>query len=391
MRLRRSRCLVCYWHDGTFVVHPRPHGTPSPAPPAAAEVLAAFEDWADPRDIARQLRHLPRETVEQAVTVLVRAGALLTRNSPEADLDEKVASRWGPGTAQVPFPGHAASPTQTQTQTPDGGHKALGEAGTGVPNEEGESAWPGAEAHAASGPAGPPLFTGLPDARRLLLPRRPPELRAPLEQVLYAPRGDREFAGAPLPLESLAALLATTFGPVDFIGGRPGARYRRTSPQAGSRQVIDAYAGVLNVTGVHPGWYLYNALQHALELTSKGFTREESAYLCADQDWAAEPAVLVTLVARLERTDPRRPALAYRDCVLDAGHLGQTFTLVATALGLSSAHTGVFRDAMIAARCGLAVERVPLHVLAVGMPRRTPRHPPRADLASFETAVLVAP
>ncbi|MEV0622312.1 hypothetical protein AB0I81_53975 [Nonomuraea sp. NPDC050404] len=35
MRLRRARCLVCYWHENEFVVHPDPIELPVEAAPPA--------------------------------------------------------------------------------------------------------------------------------------------------------------------------------------------------------------------------------------------------------------------------------------------------------------------------------------------------------------------
>ncbi|TXS47661.1 SagB/ThcOx family dehydrogenase [Streptomyces sp. or43] len=248
-------------------------------------------------------------------------------------------------------------------------------------------------AEPAEGPL-PPLFTSHPHAPRLLLPRRPAPLRAPLGEVLYDRRTHRDFSGVPVPLDTLAALLATVFGPVDFIDCGRGALYRRTSPQGGSRQEIDAYVGVLGVDGLSPGWYHYDGLSHALELLSEGFTPEEAAHLCADQAWATRPAFFVVLAARLERMSVKYPTpRAYRVCLLDAGHLGQTFALTATALGLGPAQTGAFRDSAVAGRCGLDnAGRTPLYVLAAGHPAPVPRDaPPPAGVTAFGTTALTAP
>ncbi|MFJ6853155.1 SagB/ThcOx family dehydrogenase [Streptomyces sp. NPDC091271] len=379
MRLRRSRCLTCYWHDGAFVVHPHPHGTPTALHPAAAEILAAFEDWSTPDEAAGHLGHLTPDTVEDAVETLVRSGALLAHGSAAAQLDERIAVQWGAWMPEASFFHYA---TQDVYDSPQ------------AVAPSGEAREP-ATAGPVRGPvreSPPPLFTGHPEAPRLLLPRRPAGLRVPFEQVLYDRRTHRDFTGAPVSLETLATLLAVVFGPVDFIDCGRGALYRRTSPQGGSRQEIDAYVGVLGVSGVSPGWYHYNGLRHALELLSEGFTPAEASRLCADQSWAARPAFLVVLAARLERMSVKYPTpRAYRVCLLDAGHLGQTFALTATALGLGPAQTGAFRDSAVADRCGLDnTGHTPLYVLAAGHPAPTPQDaPPPAGVPAFDATALL--
>lgn len=380
MRLRRSRCLTCYWHDGTFVVHPHPHGTPTALHPAVAEILAGFEDWTTPGEAAQELGHLTPDTVEEAVAALVSSGALVAQGSDAADHDERIARQWGAWMPEASFFHYATQDVYDPTQ------KAAGIADAGDT--------PAASATAPASEPLPALFTGRPDARRLLLPRRPPRLNAPFEQVLYDRRTHRDFTGAPVSLDTLAALLAVVLGPADFIDCGRGALYRRTSPQGGSRQEIDAYVGVRGVGGVSPGWYRYNGLQHALELLTEGFTAEEATRLCADQPWAARPAFFVVLAARLERMSVKYPTpRAYRVCLLDAGHLGQTFALTATALGLGPTQTGAFRDSEVAERCGLDnTGHIPLYVLAAGHPHPMPEDaPPPAGVTAFDTTTLLAP
>nr|WP_244938897.1 nitroreductase family protein [Actinomadura madurae] len=72
-----------------------------------------------------------------------------------------------------------------------------------------------------------------------------------------------------------------------------------------------------------------------------------------------------------------RAPRTYRACLLDAGHLAQTFALTATALGLGPAQTAAFRDSAVAERCRLDnTGRTPLYVLAGGIPHPDPRRVP---------------
>ena len=347
MRFRRARCLMCYWYEGQFVLHPFPGGTPVAVHAAAAEVLSAFDDWNGVEQAVAALDHLTRETVDEAARTLLEAGALVAEGTAEADRDERVHRDWDAWAPEAAFFHYAVQDIYDE---------APADREFDAPAEL------------------PAMFTGHPDAARLPLPRRPADLGAPYQQVLYGRRTHRDFDREPVPLDVLASLLATVFGPVDFIDSGQGPLYRRTSPQGGSRQEIDAYVGVLDVTGVEPGWYHYNALQHSVELLTGGLTRQEGAFLCADQDWFGEAAFLVVLAARLERMSVKyRAPRTYRACLLDAGHLGQTFALTATALGLAPAQTAAFRDTPLAERCHLDNSgHTPLYVLAAGQPHPDP-------------------
>src|SRR5690606_33369549 len=113
------------------------------------------------------------------------------------------------------------------------------------------SASPPALADAALPPPAQPvpsLFTSHPQAPRLPLPRAAADLSAPFATVLHARRTHYRFRAAPVPSATLAGLLAPVFGPVDYLDAGPaGTLYRRTSPNAGARQEVDAYLAVRNV------------------------------------------------------------------------------------------------------------------------------------------------
>ncbi|WP_407560670.1 SagB/ThcOx family dehydrogenase [Streptomyces sp. 184] len=163
----------------------------------------------------------------------------------------------------------------------------------------------------------------------------------------------------------------TVFAPVDFIDTGPrGARYRRTSPSAGACQELEAYLAAPHVHGLAPGWYHYNAVEHSLELLAQGCTGAEVSALRAGQQHAGKAAFLLVLTAVIGRlNDHRATARSYRVGLLNAGHLGQTFVLTATALGLGSMQLSACNDGALAESFGLdAVTHVPVHVLGAGLP-----------------------
>ncbi|WP_051468077.1 SagB/ThcOx family dehydrogenase [Actinomadura oligospora] len=374
MRLRRRRCLVCYWHEGEFVAHPYPDGAPVALHPATAEVLTAFEDWTTLKQATAALDHLTEATVGEAASVLREHRLLIAEDTHEADLDAQIAHAWRSWEPEAPFFHYATQDTVTAETRAQAAREPHGSDEVPV---------------VLDGPL-PAIFTAYPDVDRIMLPRRPdPRLNTGLGNALYGRRTHRDFTTEPVDLPTLATLLATCFAPVDYIDAGPlGALIRRTSPAGGARQELDAYLAITNVKGVPAGIYHYNSREHSLESLAEGFTGEEAAYLCAGQDWAEGAAFLVVLVAVVERMRVKyRMPRCYRVSLLNAGHLGQTFALTATALGLGPAQTGAFGDTAIARRLGIDnTARIPVYVLAAGHPHPEPGNaPPPADLDTFRT------
>jgi len=87
---------------------------------------------------------------------------------------------------------------------------------------------------------------------------------------------------------------------------------------------------------LHRGLYHYAADSHCLELLKPGASSQQVIRLLAGQSWYGSVAALVLMTAVFPRDQwkyqyPR----AYRAVLLDAGHVCQTFCLVATWLGLA--------------------------------------------------------
>ncbi len=99
-------------------------------------------------------------------------------------------------------------------------------------------------------------------------------------------------------------------------------------------------------------------------------TRDKAALYCAGQDFARNAAALFLMTAVFQRTMwkyhmPR----AYRVVLLDAGHLCQTFCLVATWLGLAPFCTAALLDSLIEDDLGIdGIRESVLYVAGVGLP-----------------------
>lgn len=346
MRLRRARNAACFWLDGRFAVTNYLTGTTVKIAPAAAAVLTAFDDWTTAEDAAERLGRDPAELAKTA-DALRGCELLFTEDDPRAATDDAVAEQWrhwapaGPllhfGTRNLPF------------VAPEEYERLRSEVG--------------ADQRAA-------MFKSYPDADRILLPRRPLATGEGFDSVLYRRRTHRAFAPGPVSRTAFAALLAAVFGPSDFVDSPGfGALMLRTSAAGGARQEIEAYVAVLDVADIPAGFYHYNPREHALELLREGADRAVLDELCAGQQGVSGAGFAVFLTGVVGRMAAKyRTARAYRVMLMNAGHLGQTFALTATALGLGPFQTAAFDDEAVEAALGIdGVSETALYALAAGV------------------------
>ncbi|MYM34562.1 putative peptide maturation dehydrogenase [Duganella sp. FT50W] len=160
-------------------------------------------------------------------------------------------------------------------------------------------------------------------------------------------------------LDVAARLLQRTFGAQEVRQVGPHASVlKKTSPSGGGLHPIEAFVLAQRVDGVAPGLYHYHPLEHALRPLRK-LDSEAAAqlarYMLADQHWLSGAPLQVVLVARMERSfwKYRNHQKAYRALALDAGHLSQTFYLLATEAGYPAFITAAINDADIEKTLGL--------------------------------------
>lgn len=96
-------------------------------------------------------------------------------------------------------------------------------------------------------------------------------------------------------------------------------------------------------------------------------------HLCAYQAWVRDAAAVFFMTAVVGRNMWKYDhARAYRVLQLETGHLGQTFRLVCTRLGLAPFTTAASLDDEIEQELGLdGVSETPTYVAAVGIPAET--------------------
>jgi SagB-type dehydrogenase family enzyme len=131
---------------------------------------------------------------------------------------------------------------------------------------------------------------------------------------------------------------------------------------------VEVYLMALRVKGLDAGLYHYAAEAHALGPISRGATAQQARAYCADQRFVAGAAALFIMTGVFERTMWKYPhPRAYRVVLLDAGHLGQTFCLTATRLGLAPFSTAAVKDSLIETDLGIdGVAESVLYVTGIG-------------------------
>jgi SagB-type dehydrogenase family enzyme len=187
-----------------------------------------------------------------------------------------------------------------------------------------------------------------------------------LKECLERRRTVREFLPQPIELAQLGTLLHFAFGnqahrAEDIPPHTPEAfTVRRTSPSGGGLAATDIYVAVQHVDGLQVGTYFYDPVGHRLGLVAKGPGAHELGAILAGHHFANDVAVGIWLVARLDKVAAKYSAdRALRVALIEAGHLSQTFLLLATSMGLGTWLTGAFQDSAIRSLLQIGSEQTP--------------------------------
>jgi len=346
-QLRSARCQSAYWDDGDLRIVNHLTRIRFSANPIVLEVIRFFFSPRTIRDAMLEFNSYTPESVGEAILELIGAQLLLECGSPESARDDLLDSSWKPWlpeggfhflTKDAPYVGGdwtAEEKTQTIPSTPQ-----------------------------------PPLFKKIEGAESVSLPFHEIEADS-FYQTLHARRTQREFSEAETPLDSISKLLRTTWGVQGYVESEYfGPLPLKTSPSAGARNPIEVYLMALRVKGLDAGLYHYDARDHALERISCEATPQLARAYCADQPFVAYSSALFIMTAVFARTMWKYPhPRAYRVVLLDAGHLGQTFCLTATRMGLAPFSTAALKDSLIEKDLGVdGISESVLYVTGVGQP-----------------------
>jgi SagB-type dehydrogenase family enzyme len=188
-------------------------------------------------------------------------------------------------------------------------------------------------------------------------------------EVLLDRRTWRGFGRAPISRTQLGTLLSLTFGARMEGRTRTNARVVfKTSPSAGARHPTEAYVLAVNVRGLPKGLYYFSPETRCLHIIKRGASANLVVEYLSDQWWYRDAAALVLMTSVLPRVRWRYPhPRAYRSVLLDAGHLCQTFCLVATWLKLAPFCTQATADSRIERDLGVdGVDEVLIYAAGVG-------------------------
>jgi SagB-type dehydrogenase family enzyme len=342
---RRSPFLVSYWNESELIFENYATGEGAMAAPIATEVLNFFSRWLPAGALFRRLPQYSPSSLRAAINELARH-SLLQRSDrkPQALERAMIAWKdWNPAAGFFHFTGRDL-PFEADLVRMGRYMKGLTQ----------EKAMPVPEKH-------------YPRAAQTILP--PPRVGGEFTRVLTTRRTWRRFAPGKLALADFATLLGLTWGVREWVAVPPLGRFAvKTSPSGGALHPIEAYVVARDVEGISPGIYHYDAARHRLELLRRGATREQMSDYVIGQRWFSEAAAFVFMTGVFTRTQWKyRYPRAYRVVLAEAGHLCQTFCLVATWLGLAPFCTMAMADSKIDRDLGIdGVTEGVLYVAGVG-------------------------
>lgn len=226
-------------------------------------------------------------------------------------------------------------------------------------------------------PPPPPTNSSVPGPRVLLPQAR---LKGSLEHALHTRRTWRRFSRRPIPLSVVSTLARTTWGVQRWghVRGQ-GKVPLKTSPSGGARHSGEVYLLALNVDGLPRGAYQFDAASHHLVDLGRPCV-DGLGRILGNQPYFEQAAAVFVMTAVFARAMWRYPySRAYRALLAEAGHLGQTFCLVATALELAPFCTMAFRDSDVEQLIGVdGVHESAMYVVGVGSrPAGPVTHPGR--------------
>jgi len=353
IRLRRARCLFAYWENGQLCFHNFATQRTVSGKPITCELLAFFDGWRTSQEAAKHFAEYTQRSVRSTIARLVKVGLLLRNDSPQLKRDSRIANEWSAWLPQGSF--HFCTKDAVYVDRSNWSTDRLKAILPKTPQ--------------------PKLFKVVKGAAKTALPRRfLPD--SEFARVLMRRKTHRRFSKQQLPLETVSQLLSLVWGVHGYLYSRRyGNLLRKTSPSAGARHPGEVYLMALRVKGLRAGLYHYQPATHQLETISTKASREKAWLYCARQHFVKNAAALFLMTAVFERTMWKyQHVRAYRVVLLDAGHLCQTFCLLATSLGLAPFCTAALKDTLIEKGLGIdGIRESVLYVAGVGLPATSVR------------------
>ena len=197
--------------------------------------------------------------------------------------------------------------------------------------------------------------------------------RAPRIALPTATHTTRGAAPASLDLAALASVLWHTVG----VTAKRGSLRLRAAPSSGALFATELYVAARAVGDLAPGWWHYDAQQHALSQLSA--TPAHTLAALTAHAAAQGAAALVVATAVFRRSGHKYRDRTYRYVLADLGHALQNLRVAARAMGVACRFVPRFDEADFAAALGIdkADEGV-LALLALGPPEADAQPPAAA-------------
>ncbi len=362
MRLVRSPNVVAYWRGRRFCLEEFVRRRRITAVPLIVELLAEFDEPRSSRSVARAFLTYTPASVDREIRRLATLGFLVPASDRAARRD--VAAEWKGSFPAAHF--HFAARDVSYVTDPGKLTRHF-------------------RRRLAEEPQ-PPLYKTYPGRPRVPLPdHASAEDGVSLKSALERRRTVREFSRRLVPFRDFASVIRWTWGQTGWLdGGMLGKLMARTSPSAGARHPIECYVLAWGVEGLPAGLYHYSVRESCLERLRRGDLREEAVRLAAGQSWIRRAAFLCVMTAVAGRLFWKyRSDDSYRLFFLDAGHLAQTFAVLATARRLGAFTTASMKESRIEKLLGLdGVREFPVYLCGAGIarPGRRDGHAPRKAL-----------
>ena len=308
---RRSTALVAYWKGEDLILENYVKGSHTPIPPQLASVILTTPGPLTMGGLAKALTPIgyPRILSKLLVTqgIFNQVGSRLDRRERAI---EKHWAAWDSAARHFHF---STSHSRFRGWNPET------DATDFMSRDDPPSAFH--ERKGASVPLPPFRF----------------ETTDPFFEVLLARRTLRTVTGEAISLDDFSRVLRWTWGATHVVDTKIMRRFvLKTSPSGGGRHPTEVYAVILRVEGLAPGIYHYSVERDELTLVKEGFFEDEVVEIGSQGDFLRGTSVVFFMTSMVQRSMWKYPlSHAFRVLLLDAGHLGQTFHMVCTALGLA--------------------------------------------------------
>jgi SagB-type dehydrogenase family enzyme len=199
------------------------------------------------------------------------------------------------------------------------------------------------------------------------LPAQLRPLDVPLEKAILARASARALDVQQMTLQDVATLLHYSYGVtrdnLETVFPRPF----RSVPSGGALYPLELFFHSARIANLEPGLYHYNPPLNNLRFLSYGDRSQNICEAVVQSDLLLNASLVLFITAMFERSVFKYGDRGYRFVLLEAGHVAQNFSLVASALGFGCVTIGGFFDREIDEFLGLdGINHSTVYLAALG-------------------------